>query len=35
LIGAPTGTLETGVLEAGSDLRGTKADVFPSYALAY
>ena len=27
--------LTTGVIEAGSDLRGTKADVFPSYALAY
>jgi gamma-glutamyltranspeptidase/glutathione hydrolase len=27
--------LDTGVIEAGSDLRGTKADVFPSYALAY
>lgn len=27
--------LETGMLEAGSDLRGTKAEVFPSMALAF
>jgi gamma-glutamyltranspeptidase/glutathione hydrolase len=27
--------LDTGVLEAGSDLRGTKSDVFPAFALAY
>lgn len=27
--------LETGMLEAGSDLRGTKSEVFPSMALAY
>ncbi|WP_430911511.1 gamma-glutamyltransferase family protein [Methylobacterium sp. sgz302541] len=27
--------LETGVLEAGSDPRGTKSEVFPAFALAY